>query len=1052
VFAAALGSGWSEPFSWNSVAETNKRLPGHLTRTFQVNKHMLSATYDLRLPKDHPLVAALETDTPITTTVADYLGAVYVNNERLAFKRPAVKVGADDLDATISVKSARMRLQGAESVVRVQPWPGSDCCLPPARVIVKTVGAQVVSTVPPTEQTTGRAVYSDVEGPFDLRLALTPSTPAKSSKRPVAGSSDKPDPIAMWDLHWMVQQILVPIGGQRLTIDVKRQALTATYNLELWDSRVDQATGPSLLETLRAHSEARDAMNLAKFLGLVSVDDRVVRFQPPVMSVSPGAHTARVSMTSVPMTITQREPTVKVAPPLRGGCCLPPAQVNVETEGAVVQWASEWMVAQSSKSTVFRGATQGIELGLVMASFDDKRSPTRPNSALLRRMTDAEHPGLGWALYWCAVLIPAALLIHWVRRGRVAQHKLIPASLRLVNALLAFYAIALVGSAVANFTGRWSLAVPVAEGLRRLGLWNGARPYGYSAAPALMLVGIAIVWPRFVRELGTDQAAQQPKRRLARLGAILLDAVFAAGLAVIVTVVSWFPTSPRELTSDPIRHALLTAAVAAVALSIVPWILVRALGVYLRRLERLAVVMALFLLLVVESLPIDSLPKSIVRAAIVIGAGTVTLLAVGRLGLNVAKVIVQPSWRERLSDRLSRFARPRQGGQRRWWLLATCSIGLAALALAIPTFTLVRDPSVGVGAWDLMSMSDYLILVLALYLGVVVLANLRVIDRDRLSILRPTTQYLGVLFTLTLLFDPWERFLYLPVPLLIGYVIVSRWLFLDRHEARWYRDVPPEGSSRAELVRQAIDSGWKLRHDKDKDKDKDKAGEASSGEGETSSATEAGWEQQEQIRRIQSAVLSLGPQDSPWQRGKVFARYSLWLSLGWVLIYFIPREMSLWLQNNRYLTLGMITVIIWNVVQWLALGFLLGYFYPIIRGSNGLWKGLSVAVAYITPWLIYYLLLQSVGRQNIWQPIVVWAVQVFVTSVLTGFLAGEVKTLRDAGYGINALMSVHNFSVLAAWGSSVAVAIIGAIVTLLTTTIGQVVTSQFTGGPKPPAP
>jgi hypothetical protein len=75
---------------------------------------------------------------------------------------------------------------------------------------------------------------------------------------------------------------------------------------------------------------------------------------------------------------------------------------------------------------------------------------------------------------------------------------------------------------------------------------------------------------------------------------------------------------------------------------------------------------------------------------------------------------------------------------------------------------------------------------------------------------------------------------------------------------------------------------------------------------------------------------------------------------------------------------------------------------------------------------------------------------VFVTAVLTGFLAGELRTLQQQDYGWGDVTYLHNFSALAAWGSSIVVAIIGAVVTLLTTTLGQVVTNQFAGGPKTP--
>jgi hypothetical protein len=376
---------------------------------------------------------------------------------------------------------------------------------------------------------------------------------------------------------------------------------------------------------------------------------------------------------------------------------------------------------------------------------------------------------------------------------------------------------------------------------------------------------------------------------------------------------------------------------------------------------------------------------------------------------------------------------------------------LILAVLAVPTFSLFQNPSLWVDGWSMMNLADWLVFLLAMSLCLVALEGLRRVGADPLAPFRSRPRTLGILFALAVLFGPFDRFLYLPVPMLVGTILLTCWLLPDyrgRVPARLASAI--QSPSRGELLKEVVEGGRKLQQAKEERRTDQKAEQAEQpggGDGRPAAITV---EQTRTLRERQSVVLSLGPSALPWENGKVFAGYSLWISSGWLLLYYVPHEMSLWLQNGRYLTLGALTVIVWNAVQWPALGFLMGYFYPAIRGTNGLWKGLSVALTYITPWLVQNLAFQSVNEQGTWQPFVVWALQVFVTAVLTGFLAGELRTLQQQGYGGGDVTYLHNFSALAAWGSSVVVAIIGAVVALLTTTLGQVVTNQFAGGPKTP--
>jgi len=156
------------------------------------------------------------------------------------------------------------------------------------------------------------------------------------------------------------------------------------------------------------------------------------------------------------------------------------------------------------------------------------------------------------------------------------------------------------------------------------------------------------------------------------------------------------------------------------------------------------------------------------------------------------------------------------------------------------------------------------------------------------------------------------------------------------------------------------------------------------------------------------------------------------LAIPWCVAYasvysndFVPTATPFWLEVIAVFALGL--------AQWPLHGFFFGYFYPEIRGKNGLEKGLVFFFTVTVPPLLAHVIFIAK-----WPPqlFALWIFQSFIQAMVLGLVAGDYLTLRDYGLRWRHLRDVHNFGVLAAYGTSVIAAVAAAIATALASGIG----------------
>jgi hypothetical protein len=188
-----------------------------------------------------------------------------------------------------------------------------------------------------------------------------------------------------------------------------------------------------------------------------------------------------------------------------------------------------------------------------------------------------------------------------------------------------------------------------------------------------------------------------------------------------------------------------------------------------------------------------------------------------------------------------------------------------------------------------------------------------------------------------------------------------------------------------------------------------------------------------------AAALRSGPADSAWERGKIFARYGLLFALPWTTL-FIRNLSERPAPREQIELLSLLTSAVITLSQWPLYGLFLGYFYPSVRGANGIQKGFYFFLFVFVPVLAANAVTNPLAGAA-WATFSLWALQLFIQCMLLGFLTGDYETLRRAGLGWRHLIDVHNLGSLAAWSSSVLVAIGAAVTTLLTSGAASLISS-----------
>jgi hypothetical protein len=137
---------------------------------------------------------------------------------------------------------------------------------------------------------------------------------------------------------------------------------------------------------------------------------------------------------------------------------------------------------------------------------------------------------------------------------------------------------------------------------------------------------------------------------------------------------------------------------------------------------------------------------------------------------------------------------------------------------------------------------------------------------------------------------------------------------------------------------------------------------------------------------------------------------------------------------HPYPTSDLLSVLFRSIAGWLLIAFFFGYFYVHIRGTNGLKKGLAMSAAVIVPAALFRFL--NVPSLDQLRPFFLWITQVFVFCTLLGAVA-DYRVLREHGYKLRDLLTIHNLPWISIYASSVVAALAPSLVALVSGRMGD---------------
>jgi hypothetical protein len=178
--------------------------------------------------------------------------------------------------------------------------------------------------------------------------------------------------------------------------------------------------------------------------------------------------------------------------------------------------------------------------------------------------------------------------------------------------------------------------------------------------------------------------------------------------------------------------------------------------------------------------------------------------------------------------------------------------------------------------------------------------------------------------------------------------------------------------------------------------------------------------------------LAYGPYPTAWANGIHGLSWSLIFGLPWIVIY-IFSFLAETEFNAIFPLLSFVEDLIILVGFWAAIGFVMGYFFPYLRGSSGLQKGLVLGLVLIVARMpLSFAYYRDFGD---WQATLFLSMQIFIQCLLLGLLAFDFYVLNKWHFSFQQLLEIHGLSGMGIWLSSLGLALAAAITTLLSTEV-----------------
>jgi hypothetical protein len=386
----------------------------------------------------------------------------------------------------------------------------------------------------------------------------------------------------------------------------------------------------------------------------------------------------------------------------------------------------------------------------------------------------------------------------------------------------------------------------------------------------------------------------------------------------------------------------------------------------------------------------------------------------------------------------------------RWsrWLGLTAL--LALLVLTVPDsigVALDPGPASEAGPWSLFTLGDslnsvsYYLLLGCLLAALHTMSNAGLVHTDDatdVALMRRA----GIVFAFLTFYWTGEQWFALPISLLLGWLVAATVAFPSDSSAtdtRWFTNRVVDLAEQLRAVSDALTSS------RARLQQKFKQGEI---EHDEFAAKRQPMDRALRVAARRASELGDAGKDltvlrkrlraGGWWHGVQGAWWGLILGVPWIAIY-LWQIGSVPVAHTDYEGLDFgLGAAGWIVLQWPLYGFFFGYFYPYLRGHNGVVKALSMFMTVVVPPIVHHALAY---QRTDWQGYGVFTLQMLVFSLLLGLLAGDYLLLRRVGMHWPQLLEVHNLRFVVTVGSSIVVASGGILATVLTSGLTAVVST-----------
>ncbi len=270
--------------------------------------------------------------------------------------------------------------------------------------------------------------------------------------------------------------------------------------------------------------------------------------------------------------------------------------------------------------------------------------------------------------------------------------------------------------------------------------------------------------------------------------------------------------------------------------------------------------------------------------------------------------------------------------------------------------------------------------------------------------------------------------LFAPVPLLLGWYVFTRWALLERVPFA----APKSAFALQELVRKLLD--YKQARQLSASLQRNLEKKYAQGDLPLPDLQNKMKDSQAYVRGALEAlpnggeaeakqkIFGHGPELGPWANAKNALRYGLLLSLPFQAstIISIIREQNF----EEFPLLQVVNALAFSMTYWFLIAFLFGYFFHKIRGRDGFAKAFVFAIALLVatiPVRIFDL------KPLLEQSFVVQNVQILAYVLLLALIAFDLRSLQKLGYTWRELLTVHGFTTITAYGSSIVLATVASL-------------------------